>query len=294
MANEESNSATQTEAEVNAAAAKEVEQSSDASAKAGDSGKGTQDVSGKTTDKPGTTEQSFDAQKRYEDLDKRYKDLQREFTPLSQERSRTKTEMDDLRKQVKTFQEALAVATKKPIDIEQFKRDFDAHGPKALESYFKEMLEAQLKAQQEQFDGRYKELSEKHTKLEGDHTGLSSQYAVLVRANDDQNYPNFRELYPKMCDLAKDPNCKIDLSQPIDKVIDDLYKQAREQSSGEAVRIAADERARKAEERIAAESRTTVATGGKTASTSTPDAEKMPLGDLEKILVAQYGIADRE
>lgn len=285
MAKEDANSAVLDEAQVNAAAAKEVEQSQkDAAAQAAsDTGKGTQDAGKTSTDNKPANEQTFDAQKRYEDLDKRYKDLQREFTPLSQERARSSKELEELRKQVKQFQEALAVVTEKPIDIEQFKRDFDTHGPKALESHVQKLIDRELKKVREDYDARIAKSDEKYN-------GVYMSQQVLLRANDSKTYPDFVKLYPVMCELAKDEKCPIDMTQDYALILDGLYKLAKERSSDEAVRLATEEAKRKAEADAARESKSTVAGGGKTASHQELDARNMPLDQLEK----QLGVISRD
>src|SRR5579864_4835362 len=67
-----------------------------------------------------------EVQRKYESLEKSYKELQRFSTQTSQERAEIKKELGALK-------EYIEKATQKPFDIEQFKREWDAHGPKALD-----------------------------------------------------------------------------------------------------------------------------------------------------------------
>jgi hypothetical protein len=275
-------------AEVNAAATAELEQSQKDAAEAASKDKGTPETpEEKATDKTPGQEQTFDAQKRYEDLDKRYKDLQREFTPLSQERAKSRQEVDGLKKQVEQFAEALAEATKTPFDIEQFKRDFAAQGPKALDSYFDSRLKKEIEKVKQDYDARLAKSEERYT-------NVASNHEVLIRANNEKDYPDFVKLYPLICELAKpESQTKIDFNREIGPILDDLYKLAKERSSEEALRIATEEAKKKAEADAARESDTTVATGGKARRTSNPDLETMPLDKLEQLVLQQHGVADR-
>lgn len=291
MAEQDANSVEMTEEAVNAAAAKEIEQSQVTPEKS-DTGTGTQEVATKTTDKGATTEQSFDAQKRYEDLEKRYKSLQSEFTPLSQERAKARKEMEELQAQVKQFKELLEKASEEPFNLEQFQKEFATKGPQALDKYLTKQLESRIAAEKEVWNKQYEDLRTQSQKDREALVQLQSHHEVSMRANDEKNYPNFAELYPKMLELAKVPE-NVDASKGMGEIIDSLYAKAKSLSSEEAVRIAAARGKKEAEAEIAKESLTTVAGGGKTASTSSPDPETMPLDQLEKALIGQFGVAER-
>jgi hypothetical protein len=231
----------------------------------------------------GTTGQpAFDAQKSYEALLKNYKELQGHSTQTSQERA-------ELRKELAAIREALSKSLEKPFDPEQFKRDFETHGPKALDSYLEKRLQEKLDEVRKTYDERISGYETELGTLKTDSLGLRTNYEVLVRANDAQNYPNFAELYPVMMAMVQEEKCPVDVSKPVPEILDGLYKLAKERSSNDAVQIAAAKAKKDADANAANESRSTVATGGKTASTSVSDPRTMSLDKL----AAEIGTIDR-
>jgi len=234
-----------------------------------------------TTDKTGSTtgQSGIDVQevtRKYESLEKSYKELQRFSTQTSQERA-------EIKKELGLLKEYIEKATEKPFDIEQFKREWDAHGPKALDNYFK----PQMTKMQEEYQ---KQLSEERMAR----TQLTAQVELYARRGDETNYPDFENLEAKMTEIANDPNCPVDLRKPIGQVLDALYKLAREQNSSAAVQAAEELGRKKGERNLAKESKTTVAGGGKTQGGIPADLQKMDFKKLEQVVTDMVGIADRD
>lgn len=233
-----------------------------------------------TTNKTESTGQSGidvqEVQRKYETLEKSYKELQRFSTQTSQERA-------EIKKELGLLKEYIEKATEKPFNIEQFKREWDAHGPKALDNYF----QPQLKKMQDEYAIKMQE-SEKSLK------GLTAQVELYARRGDEVNYPDFEKLEEKMTQIASNPSCPVNLNAPIGQVLDALYKLAREANSSEAVKAAEELGRKKGEASLAKESKTTVAGGGKTKGGIPADLSKMEFKKLEQVVTDMVGIADRD
>lgn len=233
-----------------------------------------------TANKTDTTGQSGidvqEVQRKYESLEKSYKELQRFSTQTSQERA-------EIKKELGLLKEYIEKATAQPFNIEQFKREWDAHGPKALDNYF----QPQLKKMQDAYEARLAE-SEKS------HKALTAQVELYARRGDEVNYPDFEKLEDKMTQIAGSPNCPVNLNAPIGQVLDALYKLAREANSSEAVKAAEELGRKKGEASLAKESKTTVAGGGKTKGGIPADLSKMDFKKLEQVVTDMVGIADRD
>ena len=247
-----------------------------------------QETTASPTGKTAAAEQpAFDAQKQYVALEKSYKELQGKFTQTAQERSAASKELTAIRETQSKLLEMIQKATEAPFDPEQFKNELFTKGPQALEGWLEKKLQARLQSVQEKYDKDIE--SNKQENL-----ALRTRYEVAARHANSEDYPNFAELYPKMLDLAKDPKCPVDFSKPVEESLDALYNLAKVQSSDEAVKIAAERGKKQAEAEAARESQTTVATSGRRGSSTSPNLETMPLGDLEKLVIQQHGIADRD
>ena len=230
-----------------------------------------------TTDKATTPAQpAFDVQKSYEELRK-------EFTRRTQHEAEMVKKLQAIEEYNQRLAEQLAKVAEKPFDIEQFKRDWETRGPKALDDYLGNKLKA--------IESKYsKQLQDEQLAR----TQLNAQMEVYARRGDEQNYPDFEKLEQKMADIYNDENCPIDKSKPISYVLDALYKLAREQNSSEAVKMAEDMGRKKAEAQLAKESKTTVAGGGKTQGGIPSDLSTMEFKKLEEVVTNMVGIADRD
>ncbi len=271
---------------VNAAAAKEQ---ADAAAAAVVTKEEPSASAVKATDKPAEQKQApqFDAQKSFTELQVAHKELLKGFTQTAQERAELRKHLEGLQAQQKQTLELLAKATEAPFDTEKFQREWQEKGPQALDSFLSQRdtkLEEKIRSTYD------KTISE----LQNQALASDTQYQVLVMRSDEVKFPNFDDLYPKMLEIAKAENCPVVMKdRPVREILSELYSHAKAQSGEQAVQIAATEAKKRAEAEAAKESKTTVAEGGKRGSVTDVDAQKMPLGDLEKLVMAQFGVADR-
>jgi len=255
------------EAKVNAEAAKEQVVETDNK----DTVKSPKTTNEKTTDNIGTKGQdSFDYRKNYEEL-------RREFTRRTQEASDVKRQLQEIQSGYKLLADQFAKATEKPIDPEQFMRDFQTQGPKALDSYAKKYY--------------VEPLAQKIHALESEAIDRNAKLAVLIRRADSDNYPDFKKLEDKMYEIIeKTP--EFDNMPDIERMLDRAYEIARERSSVDAIKAAEEMGKAKAEAQIAKEARTAVATGGKNAGTSSADLRRMDFDKLEKLVESMHGVAE--
>lgn len=218
------------------------------------------------------------------DVQKSYDELRKEFTRRTQHEAEMVRKLQSIEEYNQRLAEQLAKATEKPFNIEQFKRDWETHGPKALDDYFGNKLKA---------------LEEKYTRQLNDErmarTQVNAQLELYARRGDSENYPDFEKLEEKMTAIANDPSCPVDLTKPIAQVLDALYKLAREQNSSEAVKMAESLGRKKAEAQLAKEAKTSVAGGGKTQGGIPSDLSQIKdFKKLEQIVEGMVGIADRD
>lgn len=237
-----------------------------------------------TTDKTVEAVNEFNAQKSYEALQaelmqqtKAYKEIRKEFTRRTQHES-------ELQKKLNQVYETLAKATETPIDPEQFIRDLQAHGPKALEPHFEKWV-SPIKAQYD------KTIEERDSKI----LSLETSLEIQRRRLDSTNYPDFNKLESIMNEIANDDNCPVNWDLSIGESLDILYKLAKDRSSEQAVKIAEQKGYEKATKELVKESQTTVTGGGKTAGTTMPDLNKVDnIDKLREIVAQMHGIADRD
>lgn len=237
-----------------------------------------------TTDKAVQAVDEFNAQKSYEALQaelaqqtKAYKEIRKEFTRRTQHES-------ELQKKLNQVYDTLAKATETPIDPEQFIRDLQAHGPKALEPHFEKWV-TPIKSQYD------KAIEERDHRI----LGLETSLEIQRRRLDATQYPDFAKLEPIMNEIANDDNCPVNWDLSIGESLDILYKLAKDRSSEEAVKIAEKQGYDKATKELVKESKTTVTGGGKTAGSTVPDLNKVTeLDKLREIVSQMHGIADRD
>jgi hypothetical protein len=165
----------------------------------------------------------------------------------------------------------LAKATEKPYNPEEFKKDFETKGPDALKPYIEKML-GELRTD---YDKRISDTDSRAKNME-------NRYEVALRWKDDENYPNFSQLWPQILELIKQPNCPIDCTQPTGRILDAAYKLVVSQSSNAAVKEAVEIGKKTKENELRKEAQTSVTGGGKKGSFSIQDLEKMDLGKLEE------------
>lgn len=217
-----------------------------------------------------------DWKSQFEKIDKNYSELRREFTRRTQHDS-------DLQKKFDNLVEMFSKATEKPINPEQFIRDLQTQGPKALEPHF----QSWLKPIKETYD---KQLSDKDNAI----FELSRDIELERRAHDVTNYPDFNKLRPIMTQIAEDENCPVNFAQAPGAILDALYKLARDRSAEQAVILAKEQGKKEAELQLAKESNSTIAKGGKSGGSAIPDWSKMSAEKMREVVANLHGIADRD
>ena len=249
----------------------------------------TQDTTESSTDKVVDSGEANIAQINYGEefpkLEKSYKELQRKFTEVAQDRSSMRREFKSLQDAITSLQTSVSQVTKKPLPSpEQFISDLQTKGIDAIQPFLNDQINPIKESYQ-------KELSDRDTKL----MALETKMACMTRRNDTDNYPDFAKLEPEIARMVEDPNCPIDFNRPTEEVIDALYNLVRSKHSSQALLEAEKMGRKKAEENLAKESKTTVAGGGKSAGSPTPNLNQVKdLNKLREIVKNMHGVADRD
>jgi uncharacterized protein (DUF2267 family) len=206
-------------------------------------------------------------------INKSYGDLRKEFTRRTQYES-------ELKKQIDTLSKAFAEATKEEISPEDFIKAIQTQGVKA----FHPLKDQWTKEIREEYDKSLTE--EKNARM-----SLQTNFEIMRREMDSSNYPDFAQLKDAMNDIANSDNCPVDWSQDTGVVLDTLYKLARSYSMENAIREAKSIGSKEAEAKIAKESATAVAPGGKSGGPTNPTDIK-DLSKLRQYFVSQIGEAE--
>ena len=235
--------------------------------------------SGKTEDVQPNYREQLDQEK------KNYKELQRKFTEVTQDRSSMRKDFDGLKDAMSSLQGSVSQMTKKPPPSpEQFIIDLQKNGIGAIQPFLDEQINPVK-------DSYQKELTARDEKI----MNLEVSMECMARRNDANNYPDFVKLEEEIQRLAADPNCPVDFSRSTGEVIDTLYSLVRSKHSSDALVAAEKSGVQKAEERLAKESQATVAGGGKTGSSVTPDLNKIKdINKLREMVAKMHGTADRD
>lgn len=227
---------------------------------------------------------SFDAQQTYEALKGQYETLGKSYSELRKEFTRRSQTESEMRKKLDMMFDTLSKATETPINPDAFMRELQTQGPKALETYFQKWAEP-IKS------GYMTELQKR------DAADLQSRtdYEIRLRRLDKERYPDFEKLEPLMNELAESDNSPINWNRPINECLDTLYTLVRERYSEKAVQEAVKLGAKSAEERLAKESRSTVAGSGKSVGNVPPDLNKITdINKLREVVASMVGVADRD
>jgi hypothetical protein len=211
--------------------------------------------------------------KQFEGVNKNYSELRKFSTQQSQSYAALKKQLEDL---TTVFKEA----TKEEISPEDFMKALQSQGVKAFDP-LKQQWTGELKSE---YDKRIEA-------IQAERTNDRVQIEELRRTVDTVNYPDFQKLKPVMNELANAEHSPIDWSQDIGLIYDTLYKLAKASSAENAIKEAHSQGLKEAEAKVARESGTAVATGGKAASISSP-ADIKDLGKLREYFVAQLGEAE--
>ena len=160
------------------------------------------------------------------DYERAYKELHGGFTKATQR-------VSTIEKEFAKYREMIEAANYKPLSAEEIEKRVVG------------------------YDKQFSSLGEKLMAYE-------IKDALRDRRGDSELYPNFRQLEPVMKEIADSANCPIDINnQPIEVVLDALYKLAREQNSSAAVSQAKELGRKEAEVSLAKEAKSAVAGGGK-------------------------------
>jgi len=212
---------------------------------------------------------------------KRYEDLHRDYTRRTQHEKEVMTRLQVMEESFQKQAELLAKATEEPFNPETFKQSWETQGPKALDSYYQKREQAL----RQEYDKRLTEQSQQSKATE-------IKLTLAMRRGDEESYPNFHDLEPVMNEIAASEDCPVDLSRPIDDVLDALYKLARESHSVDAIKAAEGIGAKNKEKELAKEAATAVAGGGKHQGVTSPDFAKLSSEKMREQLVSKYGVAE--
>jgi hypothetical protein len=224
-------------------------------------------------------------EERYNQTDTNYKELQRKFTEVTQDRAGMKKDFQALQDAMGQLQSSVASMSKKPLPSpEQFVQDIQTNGIKAIQPFLEEQINPIR-------DSHQKELATRDEKI----MNLEVNMECMLRRSDGMKYPDFTKLEPEIQRMAADPSCPVDFSKPTGEVIDTLYNLVRSKHSSDALLAAEQVGKQKAEEGLAKESKTTVAGGGKTGASVTPDLNKVKdLTKMREIVAGMHGVAERD
>ena len=225
----------------------------------------------------------FDAQKNYDVLRSEFEKVSKNYSELRKEFTRRTQNESELQKKMDSLLETISKATETPINPEQFIRDLQTQGPKALEPHFKKWVEP-IKIEYD------KALEEKDNHI----FALQRDFTLARMRTDSSNYPDFTKLETVMKEIAEDDNCPVDFDKPVNEIYHALYKLAKDRSAEQAVKLAHEEGKKDAELQLAKEAKTTVAGGGKTGGTTVPNWDKMSADKMRDVVAQLHGIADRD
>lgn len=215
--------------------------------------------------------------------EEKFRELQRAYTLETQRRAALEKQWGGVSSKLEEQAKILAELRKQPYDREKFLTEFQDKGPEVLRPIWSEDIEAVKSDYSKRLEDQSNEVRT-----------LRTEVALEKRRHDTEGYPDFKTLEPMISQMIDDPNCPVDFTKPIGEVIDILYSLARKDSSADAVRLAEKAGARSAETRLVKESKTAVTGGGKAASITQPDIDKMSTEELRKYFVSVNGVVDRD
>lgn len=234
-----------------------------------------------------TAEPEFDYRKSYDELRKEFTKVTMDRSELRKSYDLTAKELKELREAQKQLTQMLQQATERPINPEEFIRDLQTQGPKALDKY----LESKLKGVHQTYEEKIQAIQAKLQEESQARDLAQMNFELYRRRTDKEGYPDFAKLEPEMQKIVDSPNCPIDVNQPIADVYDALYNLAKAQQSDKAIAQAVDFGRKQAEGSLAKEAATAVAGGGKTGAVTNP-AEIKDTKQLRKYFVDMLGEAE--
>jgi hypothetical protein len=231
-----------------------------------------------TDSKP--VEEAFDFRSNYDSLNKNYGELRKWATQQSQARA-------DLEKKLDLITDQFSKLTEEKIDPAKFIADLQAQGPYAFDPYLQKRIDSHVGKVRAEYD---KTLGEMQDRIRG----MEINTVIEGCKKDSKNYPDFDKLENTMNDILNSPNNPVRLDQPVNVVVDALYRLARNQHSQEAIQMASKEAYSKAQHDLATEAKAAVATGATGGTGSPVDYNKMSVQQMRDSLNSQLGSIDRD
>lgn len=233
------------------------------------------------TDKAQPAASEFDPKTNYDSLVKQLESVNRSYGDLRKEFTRRTQYESELKKQIDTLSKAFAEATKEEISPEEFIKSIQTQGLKA----FNPLREQWTNEIRETYD---KELADRDAKV----AKLEIDFAIMRRRADSENYPDFNKLEATMQQILDSEDCPVDVERVgSEAALDTLYKLARSYSMETAIKQAKTLGEKEAEAKLAKESATAVAPGGKSGGPTDPTDIK-DLAKLRQYFVNQIGEAE--
>lgn len=230
------------------------------------------------------TPPAFDPRTSYDGLQSEFKKQTEAYKALRTEFTRRSMREGELQKQISEMHEAIRKATEPTVNPEDFFRDLQKQGPKALDTYWKKHIDAV----RSEYEGKIKADREERLK-----TDINTE--IRFRRMDAANYPDFEKLEPIMKEMSEDPNSPINSNIPLPDYLDALYRLARNQNSEQAIQEAIKLGEKKADEKLAKEARSGVAGGGRSQGGTPVDTSRIKdVAKLRETLVSMFGVADRD
>lgn len=236
-------------------------------------------------DDPSARLEALQAEK--ELLEKRYKDAERKITELGQDRSETRRNFENLSSAIVDLRQQLKTVTKKPLpSTEEFIKAINTKGVEPIMDLINDVVSEKTS----QFESASSEKDEAYMKME-------LEFEKMKMESDTTNYPGFKELWPEIQKLAADEAAPVNYSAGVKPALHALYKLVKSDHSGDAIKAAEAEAAKRKEEQLAREANAGTAGGGKKGSgAGMTDAEmrKMDTAKLRELVASVHGVADRD
>jgi len=215
---------------------------------------------------------------RYTKQERSYKELQKHATQQSMKAAELEKKLDKL---LTSFEKATQVE----IDPQQFIRDVNERGHAPIVELIGKEVE---KVRNALIEENGKITSAQETKI----YKLEADLLIERMGRDTKNFPGFDEMKEKFGEILDDPECPVREDLPIFDQLQALYNIAKTRSADTAVILAKEEGKKEAENQLAKEAKAHTAGGGKTAGTTEPDWDNMPLDKHRKLLIDTFGIRE--
>lgn len=215
---------------------------------------------------------------KYSKQERSYKELQKHATQQSMKAAELEKKLDKL---LTSFEKATQVE----IDPQQFIRDVNERGHAPIVELIGKEVE---KVRNAIIEEHGKITSAQETKI----YKLEADLLIERMGRDTKNFPGFDDMKEKFGEILDDPECPVRQDLPIFDQLQALYNIAKTRSADTAVILAKEEGKKEAETQLAKEAKAHTAGGGKTAGTTEPDWDNMPLDKHRKLLIDTFGIRE--